>query len=198
MLTRIEMENEFELGTALERLIKSMNRAKTLIDGKVTAVNDDFTCDIEINEVPFSGVPVKVLIGSRASIYEIPVVDTGCLVTFRDGDMQRPQIFSFNEVDQYFIDVNNMKINIAEELDIDADQTVFNGGGLGGLVKLTPSLQAFNSLQNDINELKAAFNAWVVIPNDGGAGLKASSAAWAASDVPVTTQAQIENTKITQ
>lgn len=191
------MENEFELGTALERLIKTMNRAKTLVDGVITSVNDDFTCGVNILDVPFSNVPVKVLIGSRASIYELPVVGTACLITFRDGDIQRPQIASVNQVDKYYINVNSMAV-VVDQATIDANLTKFNGGLNHGMVLLIPSLEAFNNLQNDINELKTAFNSWVVVPNDGGGALKAVSSTWAATNVPVTTQSQIENTKITQ
>jgi len=43
------------------------------------------------------------------------------------------------------------------------------------------------------NTLKAAFTSWVVVPTDGGAALKAITAAWAGSTITPTVLADIEN-----
>lgn len=179
------MENEFELGVALERLIRVSTRGKTMVDGLIQDVDEsDFTCTVSVAGTVFSGVPLKVLVGSKASIIEIPTAGTACLVGFRDGDQQRPQIMQVNEVDKYYINPDNF--------------TQFGDGSNGGMMLLMPSLAAFNALQNDVNLLKANFRGWIPVPNDGGAALKAATSGWAGNQLQVTQRSDIENTQITQ
>ena len=63
-----------------------------------------------------------------------------------------------------------------------------------------PSIQVlkekYNNLEKDLNDLKSAFNSWVVVPGDGGAALKAASASWAGQTVTLTQANEIENEKV--
>jgi len=80
---------------------------------------------------------------------------------------------------------------------ISADGIALNGDGYGGLMQIAPSITAWNNLQNDINKLKLAFAAWTPIPNDGGNALKNALAAnYPTANIPVTSQSDIENTKV--
>jgi len=73
-----------------------------------------------------------------------------------------------------------------------------NGGKLGGLIKINELINKLNAIENDINTLKQVFStAWVTVPQDGGAALKAASAAWASNTLTVTEVQDIEDDKIT-
>lgn len=53
------------------------------------------------------------------------------------------------------------------------------GGDADHAVKFSKMKEVIEELQTDLANLKQAFNSWVVVPNDGGSALKASSATWA-------------------
>ena len=178
------MESEFELGEALLRLIKGHCRGFIVVDGVIKAVNNDNTCDVIVGTTLFSSVPLKVLIKAQASVYEIPVLNSACLMGFRDGDINRPQIIAVDQVDQLLINCKTL--------------VQFNGGELGGMVKLNDVVTKLNNLEKDVNNLKAAFTSWIVVPNDGGAALKAASSTWAGETLEITVKADLENTKIQQ
>ena len=56
---------------------------------------------------------------------------------------------------------------------------VFNGGELGGIIKIEELTAKLNTIEQDINALKQALSAWTPIPSDGGAALKAAVTSWA-------------------
>lgn len=71
-----------------------------------------------------------------------------------------------------------------------------NGGGLGGIVKVEQLTEHFNAIENDINELKNIFSAWVAVPQDGGAALSALTANWAGNLLTPTQRGDYENEKV--
>lgn len=78
----------------------------------------------------------------------------------------------------------------------EVDSIALNGESFDGLVKVKELTTKINTLENDINTLKAAFSSWVTVPNDGGAALKAIAATWYGSSLTPTVQTDIENTTI--
>jgi hypothetical protein len=68
-----------------------------------------------------------------------------------------------------------------------------NGDQNGGLVIVTSLLSKINALENELNTLKTIFASWVVVPTDGGAALKATAASWAAQQLVITQQQELEN-----
>jgi len=71
------------------------------------------------------------------------------------------------------------------------------GVNYGGLGKTSDIATKLNNLENKVNALIAAFNAWVVVPNDGGAALKVAAAvSFSASSLTLTTQANISSNKV--
>ena len=73
---------------------------------------------------------------------------------------------------------------------------ILNGGGLGGIVKIEQLTEHFNAIENDINELKNIFSAWVAVPQDGGAALSALTANWAGNLLTPTQRGDYENEKV--
>lgn len=115
-----------ELSSALARAIRILTKGASIVDGKVTSVDTDaYTCDVEVGDsngaVTIYDVPLRVLIGSRASVVEIPVAGSNCLIGFRDSDLGRPQLVSVHSTDKLLINCGSV---------------VFNDGGNGGLVKV--------------------------------------------------------------
>lgn len=56
-------------------------------------------------------------------------------------------------------------------------------------VRFSKLKEAFDELQNDVTTLKNAFTAWVVVPQDGGAALKAAAGVWAGTPFAFTIDA---------
>ncbi|MCW5900493.1 MAG: hypothetical protein KIT10_14610 [Flavobacteriales bacterium] len=71
-----------------------------------------------------------------------------------------------------------------------------NGNALGGIVKADAVAQELATLQAELNQLKSLLNAWVPVPNDGGAALKTSLTAWAGQPVATTNSQQLQNPKV--
>lgn len=145
-----------------------------------------------------------------AEIVDVDIPSRTCTVTIVDGDaaVTRDDVRLMSVVDDgilFFPTVGSTVTIIYSTFTAPVvigysgiDLITLRGGDLGGLVILGECLKALNAVQNDVNKLKQAVNDWVVVPNDGGAGLKASSAGWAGSELEVTQKKNLENTAITQ
>lgn len=185
------MENkESELSTALYDVIKRVTRGAAVVEGVIASVDEAaFTCDVSIrnseSETPttFFDVPLRVLVSNQASVIEIPEINTQCVICFRDSNIGRPQI---------------LMIHKALKILVICDQVTFNGGTLGGMVKVNDLVTRLNTIEQDINVLKTAFSAWVVVPTDGGAALKTAATAWYSQQLQPTQVNQLENIKIKQ
>ena len=103
---------DLQLGEALNSLIEGSKRGVILVNGNVSEIDDtNYTCTVTVGESQFYQVPLKILIGSRPSIIGIPKDGTDCLMTFRDGNIQRPQLFSAHEYDKLFVTCDDIEIN---------------------------------------------------------------------------------------
>lgn len=191
---------ELDLQDAFDRFAKRITRASIIVEGVVSEVNENYTCTVEIestnvsgsrNKIPILNVPIKVLIGVKASVIEIPKVGSDCLIEFRDNSVQRPQLHSVNEIDKFIIQIGE-KI-----LECNKDGFVFNGGEKGAM-PTNGIIDKVIALENDINNLKTAFRNWVVVPTDGGAALKAITAPWYGENMQVTQKGDLINNDIKQ
>lgn len=189
----MESTTQFAFLNALTKFVQNHLRAHVLIDGIVTAVNDDFTCDITVQNVPYSSVPIKVLKGSQASIYEIPVINTKCLVKWRDGNRGLPQIDSFDKVEDYYVEPKT-------NLFISAKKTEFNGGENGGMVLVNPLVTKVNNIENLLNNLITQYNSHThILTLTSGTGTAAETLSQEAGEInPITKASDIESTVITQ
>lgn len=70
------------------------------------------------------------------------------------------------------------------------------GNSNQGILKVIQTVGKINIIENDINMLKSFVAAWVVVPADGGAALKALLTAWAATLITNTTTGNLENTNV--
>lgn len=97
------------------------------------------------------------------------------------------------------LDADGCRINTANmSAHINKEDIIFNGGSLGGLVKIEDLTKRLNLIENDINKLKTAMSGWTPAPQDGGAALKSAAASWAGAQLTTTKRGDYENTKIKQ
>lgn len=185
------MAEEHELEMAVTGAVRSLTRNATIVDGTITAVDADptnpdstYTCTVEVGGTAYFSVPLRVLTSNQAAFLLVPAENSDCLLTFRDGNDGRPQIYDLQEIQDIFISP--------------LGKTTYNGGKQGGVPLVVPLTQALQSIQNDINNLKTVFSSWTPVPNDGGAALKAAAGAWFTKQLPVTQQTDIANTLIVQ
>lgn len=187
------MDNDYDpllgqLEEAFTRAVGVLHRNAYVIDGIVSSVDypDAFTCTVTIGAGPDQAdvgpVILRVLTDSQDAFVEIPKLNTPCVIVFRDGHQARPQMLACNEADKILIT---------------STQIIANGGDNGGLVNISPAVAMWKAIVDDINKLKAAFNGWVVVPDDGGAALKASAAAWAGGNLQEPDRSQLEDTTFT-
>ena len=102
------------------------------------------------------GAAGVVLLTEKIESAEIVIGDTSAVM---DADGVR-------------IDTEKMSAHINRE------SIIFNGGDLGGLIKIEDLTKRLNLIENDINKLKTAMSGWVPAPQDGGAALKTAAASW--------------------
>ena len=98
-------------------------------------------------------------------------------------------------------EIESMEIVIGQETsaELTGDGIVFNGGNLGGLVKVEDVTKRFNLIEKDINDLKQVLAAgWTVASNDGGAALKMAATSWYGSRLVETKRTDLENKKVKQ
>lgn len=179
---------EMELQDALLRMIRVASRNHTLIEGTVTDVDvDAYTCTVEIGDnedtIEIEDVSLEVLAGSPASVTFLPVKGSACVLTFRDGHQDRPQMFKIDQIDTVII---NPKTKIV----------LFNGEHG---IPLTPeTVKELNSAQDDVNNLKDLIAGWQPVDGDGGASLKLTLSAWLGQKIHKTVEKDIASTKTFQ
>lgn len=76
------------------------------------------------------------------------------------------------------------------------DEIHLAGVNYGGLAKTDDVKTKLNNIENKLNALITAISAWTPVPNDGGAALKVSLTTWLASNLTLTTQADISSTEV--
>lgn len=76
----------------------------------------------------------------------------------------------------------------------EVDNIYLDGNSYGGLVKVVDVTTKLNNLENLVNKLVAALNAWAPISGDGGAALKTLITAAAPVNLTPTVRANIEST----
>jgi hypothetical protein len=194
---------EEQVTEAFLRFGRMFAKGSIIVEGFIVDVDEEkFTCTVNVPRSVngktvnnnFFNVPLKILRGSQASILEVPAVSSVCLLTFRDNNSQRPQLYMVDKCDKILVKIGDKTLQIVD----DEPSFIFNGGNQGYTVLLSSLVTKLNNIEKDINNLKAAFRNWVVTPYDGGAKLKAAAATWMAVDMIKTQESDIENKQIKQ
>ena len=156
------MDLEHQIEEGFIRFGKKFSRASILIEGAINSVDEtNFTCEVNIStnnpdnsstDVIYSNVPLKILVGSQASILEIPTIGSDCLLGFKDNNIQRPQLYSTNLISKYIWLIGTQKLQVT------TDGFIFNDGQLGGMVKV-------KELQDQSNKDKSILDGLLNIIN---------------------------------
>jgi len=163
--------------------------------GKVTAVQAPATCTVE----PIDGGAVfyKVRLrgtadGDDSGVYAEPKVDSYVIISPLNHDDTQMWVSRFTEVEKWHV-----RTNSGSKVEVLANGEVhLNGDSKGALVVVSDLVTKLNTLENDLNTIKAVFSAWTPVPNDGGAALKGAASTWAGQTLTNTTAANIQNTKV--
>ena len=186
-------DEEFRQGIA--SFIKRVSPVGSTMLAKVQSVDETaFTCtliDDDENATPHENIRLRPVLDGNESLTIFPTIGTWALA-IRIEDGEEWMIMAVGQAAKYRIVIGN------SSLEITSDGVVFNGGSLGGMVKVASLVAKINALESDLNTLKTAFNSWVIVPSDGGAALKTIAATWSDNVITETVQADIENTKVKQ
>lgn len=116
------MELDTQIHDAFLRFGKMVTRASQNFEAVIVDVDtDNFTCTVNNSfnnadgtsqNVYIYNVPLKVLIGSQASLIEIPAVGSDCIVCFKDNNIQRPQLLSVDKCDSVIVAIGKTILNI--------------------------------------------------------------------------------------
>jgi len=171
------------IGEVFTAAVQAIMRHSVKVEGTVTDIDEQkYTVEVSIGEAIFRNVPMRVLIGVRASVVEIPVLNTDCHLEFLDGDLNRPQL-------AYVQDVKDLLIN--------CENVIFNEGTLGGMVKAGAATEKLNNIENLLNNFIGLYNAHTHPVISEGAPTGPTESTEGGVLTP-TTQADIENPKIKQ
>lgn len=95
------------------------------------------------------------------------------------------------------MDADGLRVDVGDiSARLDKNAVTFNGGKLGGLVRVEDLTKRLNIIENDINSLKTAVAGWVPVSQDGGAALKTAVTTWAGEQLTPTTRNDYENKKV--
>lgn len=179
----------------IKQLIERMGGAHLyeIIDGTVDSVNEeDYSVDVKLAEdVVLPDVRLRAVSnGGAPGLVCLPKV--GSYIVFcQIRGAEDYILIKTSELDKIIVDVG-------VKLELNASETVFNGGNNDGLPFAGKVVQRLNKLESDINSLKQIIAWWTPASQDGGAALKTASSSWAAQLLQATVISDIENNKIKQ
>jgi hypothetical protein len=116
------------------------------------------------------------------------------------SELITPTVIQFSQVDEILLVGGGSAVKVYDS------GVELQGDEYGGLMKVTPSVKAWNDLQNDVNMLKvqllaltSAITSIGAIPVLGtvlGAAFTTALGTYCASILPLTIETQIENSKV--
>ena len=187
-----------------------------LMTGKVVAGSVDMgalTCTVQLTgddtTAPTEGVQLNVVTpGSGTGMILFPADNSNVIVGSVDGGGSY-QLIWCDQLMGFKVIVGSSSLQVVDgtikgavgssSVQVQDGVITLNGGGLDGLVKLAAAVSRYNKIEADVNMLKQIFSTgWVVVPNDGGAALKAAAAVWAGNTLTETVNSDIENNAIKQ
>lgn len=189
------------------RQLANEGSSASLLVGTVSAVDTETrTVDVEpINEdAPILGVNLQANQEAAVGVVLFPRKGSYVTVAMLSGYAAGVVVLT-EDVESIEVNINDgTKLTITEDgislnvkdgitLDIDDSAAVFNGGDLGGLIKIKELTDKLNAIEKDINKLKTVFSSWVPAPQDGGAALKGSVSSWASKQLTLSKRGDYED-----
>lgn len=170
-------------------------RPMTLINARVKEITGD-SCTVVYGSLELTKVRLCATIGNGVKLLLEPKVNTMVLLGSLTGDLKDLAVLRADELAAVKIEVEREVVLKTPDFKVDADQTTFNGGTNGGMLKIEPTVAELNKMQDDLNMLKSLIGSWTPVPADGGAALKTALLSWAATSIVRTSVGVLENPKI--
>jgi hypothetical protein len=156
------MDKTQDLHSALKKIVNGDEELYVIIGSVNSVDNNTRTCEVAPINYPGAVMRNVRLTGSllnQAGQYLKPKV--GSLVLVSPINKYTGCVVMFSELD---------------EIQVDCDETIYNGGENGGLVKIEPLIDKINQLETKYNDLVTIFN-----------GHTHTAAGWAVGGIPGTT-----------
>ncbi|MEG1581345.1 MAG: hypothetical protein RR386_08820 [Bacteroidaceae bacterium] len=168
---------------------------------------EDNSCTVQsiLSEIEYDQVLLQAYPGAQSGMIVTPKVDS--VVWMVSIDACNRFVCMCSELEKIDCTMGEkVSISLNEKLQIDVekisceiskDGLVFNGGKLGGILKIEDVVKKINALEKEMNALKNVFStSWVPVPQDGGAALKIAATSWAVNMLKETQKSELEDDKI--
>lgn len=177
----------------LSNAIKALFGNSDSIIATVTSVDKNKSCcDVEVDGNELGDVRLQAIVKENVKGCKIYPAIGSKVVVEQLNDKGDWMVSMFSEVEEVLYEVGDSSFKM------NAEGVLFNGGSLGGLLKLAASVERLNLIEESINDLKQVFASWTVVPSDGGAALKAAVSSWSSNSLELTENADVENDKVKQ
>ena len=188
------------IGELIKKIAGTYGKSNVkLFDGTVRIGSLDLekrTCIVDSIDNSLDGIEVRFMLEQSDGDMSVPSEDS--TVTVAMTDFTDPYIVSSTWIDRKVFVVGT------QSLDIQKEKQIFNDGSFGGIPKIIDPnnsniglLKKYNNLEKKTNDLIAAINGWIPVPNDGGLALKTALTTWLSTSLSITIQSDIENPLIT-
>ena len=150
---------------------KMMTKASIIIDGNIDSVDEStFTCAVDIQSnnsdgslrhTIYENVPLKVLIGSQASFVEIPTIGSACTMTFKDNNIQRPELLQVQDCDKILCRLKGSEQDGSKDIILTITKLDFTFNAAGQTLKISKDGFVFNNASHGAvkaDELKTQSN----------------------------------------
>ena len=192
-----------------ELILLLIRQEKTLaaVVGQVQSV-DGQTCTVLPlgAEAPIQDVRLMATIDeNEEGILVIPRVGSYVCLVCISANAGEYFVGMFSEIDAIMVKGKNTSFNIdlttdevalnTQKIAVQAEQTTFNNGNNGGLVRVAPLVEDMQKIHTFLKTLVTAIQTAPVVAGDGGASLKTALAS-SLSTLPLPLANQYENPKI--
>lgn len=164
-----------------EKLIahfRSMGKIATIIESAtvVSVDTDNLTCVVELaDETEIADVRLKAAIDEvKDGIVQIPVVGSTVLVGSIGNKVGVRAVIMVSEV----------------------EETLFDGGENGGLIRIAELVEKLNNLENKVNDIVSKFNSHVHTGVSTGGGSSGTTPTTVSGTLTTTQQSDLENEKV--
>jgi hypothetical protein len=155
------------------------------------------TCTVQPLSDNLQPFPAQLMADIDDGVLILPTV--GSTVKIMLSELITPTVIQFSQVDEILLVGGGSAVKVYDS------GVELQGYEYGGLMKVTPSVKAWNDLQNDVNNLKSIFATMASVPvvttavgaTDAFYTLFASNIApYISAPLSITTETQIENPKV--
>lgn len=152
--------------------------------------------NLQANQESMFGVVTFPKVGSYVVVGF--VADGAAGVVLLTDEVESIEVVISDDTARISADKEGVRVLMGDDTsaELTKEGIILNGGSFGGTVKVEQLTERINTIENDINELKNAFSAWVPVSQDGGAALSALTMTWASGLLTPTQRGDYENEKV--